>query len=394
MTVGTRLKTEDLRLKAYEPRAFDASTSACPPEQLHFFAMNLPTRRSLPQNSTLTRCVQVGLLALAILPGRVQAQDDSQLAQTLRTVQPAMVKVYGAGGYRGLEAYQSGFLISPDGHVLTAYSTVLDTTMLRVVLDDGRRLEAEMLGADARLDVALLKVDATGLPFLNLDAASEGEAGMPILALSNMFGVATGNEPVTVQHGVISIVTDLDARRGTFQIPYKGRVYVLDVVTNNPGAAGGALVTLDGHLLAMLGKELRNDRNNTWINYALPIRELRPSVDAILAGERLVAGQDHGRPKAAKPLTPRVLGLVLVPDVVSRTPPYIDAVLPDTAAARAGLRPDDLIVFLDDAVVPSCRALLNELEYRDHFEKIRLTVLRDRQLVNVELSADPMEVRP
>ena len=107
-----------------------------------------------------------------------------------------------------------------------------------------------------------------------------------------------------------------------------------------------------------------------------------------------MAGQDHGRPKAAKPLTPRVLGLVLVPDVVPRTPPYIDAVLPNSAAARAGLRPDDLIVFLDDAVVPSCRALLDELEYRDHFEKIRLTVLRDRQLVNVELSADPTEVRP
>ena len=221
MTVGTRLKTEDLRLKAYKPRAFDASTSACPPEQLHFPDMNLSTRRSLPQTSTLTRCVQVGLLALAILPGRVQAEVDSQLAQTLRTVQPAMVKVYGAGGYRGLEAYQSGFLISPDGHVLTAYSTVLDTTMLRVVLDDGRRLDAEMLGADARLDVALLKVDATGLPFLNLDAASEGEAGMPILALSNMFGVATGNEPVTVQHGVISIVTIWTPVAGLFRSPTK-----------------------------------------------------------------------------------------------------------------------------------------------------------------------------
>lgn len=304
-----------------------------------------------------------------------------------------MVKVYGAGGFRGLEAYQSGFLISSDGHVLTAYSTVLDTSMLRVVLDDGRRLDAKMLGGDARLDVAVLKVDAQGLPFLDLDGATEAEPGTPVLALSNMFGVAAGNEPVTVQQGVISIVTDLDARRGTFEIPYTGRVYILDAVTNNPGAAGGALITRDGRLLAMLGKELRNARNNTWINYALPIRELQPSVKSIMAGERIVAGQDLGRPKAVKPLTPRALGLVLVPDVVPRTPPYVDAVVAGSAASKAGLRPDDLIVFLDDALVPSCQTLHDELQYRDHFEIVRLTVLRDRQLLEVELSADGKEPR-
>ena len=144
----------------------------------------------------------------------------------------------------------------------------------------------------------------------------------------------------------------------------------------------------------MLGKELRNGRNNTWINYALPIRELRPSVEAILLGERFVVGQDHGRPKAARPLTPRTLGLVLVPDVVPRTPPYVDAVVADSAASRAGLRPDDLIVFLDDGLVPSCRALRDELQYRDHFDVVRVTVLRDRQLLDVELTAQGKEPLP
>ena len=229
--------------------------------------------------------------------------------------------------------------------------------------------------------------------FLNLDQAVEGDAGTPILALSNMFGVATGSEAVTVQQGVISIVTDLDARRGTFEIPYTGRAYILDAVTNNPGTAGGALITRDGRLLAMLGKELRNARNSTWINYALPIGELRPSVDAIIAGERVVAGVDHGRPKAVRPLTPKALGLVLVPDVIPRTPPYVDAVLSGSAASAAGLRPDDLIVFLDDALVPSCRALSDELQYRDHFEMVRLTVLRDRQLLEIELSAEGKAAR-
>jgi S1-C subfamily serine protease len=340
------------------------------------------------------RHASAATLVLMATTAVLHGQGESQLARTLRAVQPAMVKVYGAGGVRGLEAFQSGFLFSPEGHILTAYSTVLDTAMLRVVLDDGRRLDAEMLGADARMDIAVLKVDGQDLPFFDLKAAVEAEAGTPILALSNMFGVATGSEPVTVQQGVISIVTDLDARRGTFEIPYTGRVYLLDAVTNNPGAAGGALLTRDGRLLAMLGKELQNGRNNTWINYALPIAELRPSVEAIVAGERIVAGRDHGRPKAVKPLTPRALGLVLVPDVVPRTPPYVDAVLADSAAARAGLRPDDLIVFLDDGIVPSCRAFRDELQYRDHFEVVRLTVLRDQQLLEMELSADGREPRP
>lgn len=338
--------------------------------------------------STTTCTIRRVLFFLLVTVAAVPARAESSLNKTLRQVQPAMVKVYGAGGFRGLEAYQSGFLISPEGHILTAYSTVLDTTMLHVVLDDGRHLDAKLLGGDARLDIAVLKVDAEGLPFLDLDKAAEAEPGTPILALSNMFGVAMGNEPVTVQQGVVSIVTDLDARRGTFEIPYTGRVYILDAVTNNPGAAGGALITRDGRLLAMLGKELRNARNNTWINYALPVGELRPSVDAIMAGERVVAGIDLGRPKAVRPLTPRALGLVLVPDVVPRTPPYVDAVLDDSAASEAGLRPDDLIVFLDDALVPSCRALYDELQYRDHFEVVRLTVLRDRQLLEVELSAE------
>jgi serine protease Do len=353
----------------------------------------LPTMQTMLTLPAALRSLWAAALALIATTAVADVRNESPLTKTVRAVQPAMVKVYGAGGFRGLEAYQSGFLFSSEGHILTAYSTVLDTSMLRVVLDDGRRLDAEMLGADARLDIAVLKVDAKELPFLDLNAAVEAKAGTPILALSNMFGVATGNEPVTVQHGVIAIVTDLDARRGTFEIPYTGRVYVLDAVTNNPGAAGGALVTCDGRLLAMLGKELRNGRNDTWVNYALPIGELRPSVDAIVAGERMVAGLDHGRPKAVKPLTPRGLGLVLVPDVVPRTPPYIDAVLGDSPAGRAGLRPDDLIVFLDDALVPSCRTLRDELQYRDHFEVVRLMVLRDRQLIEVELSADGKEPR-
>jgi serine protease Do len=173
-----------------------------------------------------------------------------------------------------LEAYQSGFLISAEGHVLTAFSYVLDSDTVTVTLDDGRKFDATLLGAEPRLDVAVLKIDSTELPFFDLKQAATG-----VLAFSNLFSVAVGDEPVSVLHGIVSAVTSLDARRGVFETPYQGPVYVLDAMTNNPGAAGGALTNMQGQLLGMLGKELRNSRTNTWLNYAVPANELVEAVE-------------------------------------------------------------------------------------------------------------------
>ena len=101
----------------------------------------------------------------------------------------------------------------------------------------------------------MLKIPATGLPYFRLAEAVKVEEGTGVLAVSNLFNVATGDEPASVQKGTIAAVTQLEARRGVFETPYHGPVYVLDVTTNNPGAAGGALVMRDGRLAGMLGKE-------------------------------------------------------------------------------------------------------------------------------------------
>ena len=90
----------------------------------------------------------------------------------IREAQRKTVKIYGAGGLRGLEAYQSGFLISADGYVLTVFSHVLDSDTITVTLDDGRKFEAKLLGADPRLEVAVLKIDAADLPHFDLNKRS------------------------------------------------------------------------------------------------------------------------------------------------------------------------------------------------------------------------------
>ena len=95
-----------------------------------------------------------------------------------------------------------------------------------------------------------------------------------MLAFSNMFGIALGNEPASVLHGVVAAKTDLAARRGAFETNYRGPAYVLDAMTNNPGAAGGALTDASGRLAGLFGKELRSSASNIWLNYAIPVGEL------------------------------------------------------------------------------------------------------------------------
>jgi len=297
-----------------------------------------------------------------------------------------VVKVYGAGGFRGLEAYQSGFLISAEGHVLTAWSYVLDTDEPTVVLGDGRKFPARLVGADPRLEIAVLKIDARGLDHFDLASAVDATAGARVLALGNLFGVAVGNEPVSVQHGIVSVRTELDARRGAFDTPYHGPIYVLDADTNNPGAAGGAVVTLDGRLVGIIGKELRSSQNDTWLNYAVPIGALRGAVEQILAG-RSVAAAKTDEQGPAHPLTLAHLGLVMVPEVLPRTPPYVDLVRPDSPADRAGLKADDLVVLLNGRLIQSCRMLREELALLERDAAVHLSVIRGSQLMEFTLEA-------
>jgi S1-C subfamily serine protease len=327
-------------------------------------------------------CLAIAAAAMLFLVCDAQAPNTSDV---IREAQRKSVKIYGAGGVRGLDAYQSGFLISADGYVLTVFSHVLDSDTITVTLDDGRKLEAKLVGADPRLDVAVLKVDGADLPHFDLHEATAGKEGTRVLAFSNLFGVASGDEPVSVLHGTIAAVTSLSARRGAYESAYQGTVYVLDAMTNNPGAAGGALTNLRGELLGLLGKQLRNSRNNIWLNYAMPADELMGAVVAIKAGKNQAETQ---RPTTSHPdhaLTVADLGLVLVPNVLERTPPFVDAVRQNSAAAQAGIRADDLIVFVGGQLVQSCNAVAGELRQLDADAEVRLVLLRSGELKEVTL---------
>lgn len=302
----------------------------------------------------------------------------------IESVQPRMVKIYGAGGIANLHSYGTGFLVSPEGHIVTVWSHVLDGDVVNVVLNDGRRFFGKVLGAEPQLDLAVLKIDAADLPYFDLAEAGTAGPGTRVLGFSNMYKVAAGDEPVSVLHGVITAQTNLTARRGRFEVPYNGPVYVVDAMTNNPGGAGGVLTTYDGRLLGMLGRELRNAESNTWINYVIPIEQLRPTIEAIRTGD--FSARDNP-PKEENPRRYSALdfGLVLVPDVIYRTPAYVDSVIAGSPAAEVGLQPDDLIVFVNNELVQSIRILEQQLGRLQAEDDLVLIVRRGNQLVSVSI---------
>jgi serine protease Do len=116
-------------------------------------------------------------------------------------------------------------------------------------------------------------------------------------------------------------------------------------------------------------------------------------VEQIRAGKFVVRREEEPVKKPARGLSPEMLGVVLVPDVVERTPPYVDHIVPGSAAAGAGIRPDDLVVLIGDRLVQSCKNLRSELQLVPSDDKVKLTVLRAQEMLEVVLQARLEEKR-
>jgi S1-C subfamily serine protease len=337
------------------------------------------------------------LLVLPALPARA----DESFARVADEVNQKTVKLFGAGGFKGVPHYGTGFLVSANGYVLTAASVMLDTPALRVHLADGRRLPATLVATEPQLDLALVKIDKIdGLPFFDVPAAAKqplAREGTGVLAFSNQFEIATRDEPLSVEHGVIAAYTKLHGRRGIYEAPYTGNVYILDAITNNPGAAGGVITTCQGELLGIIGKELRNTLTDTWINYAVPIqakvegkrgdKTVTVSVADFLenarAGKytRLLEKDKFNGPGGYH-------GIVLVPNVVDRTPPYVDGVQPNSPAAKAGFKPDDLIIYIEGEQVSSIKTFHDIVDKAPPGTEFRVEVRRGDKLMTLNLKLD------
>jgi serine protease Do len=337
--------------------------------------------------------LRLALPVLAAVVGAVVARPPEALAdlprETIADAARKVVKLYGAGGGRGREAYQSGILVSPDGRIVTVTSSALDGDDIDCVLDDGSRHRARLVAVDPRRELAVLAIEGRDLPAFDLEAGDDAgdtvPAGTRVIALSNLFGVAVGDERVSAQRGVVAAVVPLEARRGAAEAPFAGDVYVLDCTTNNPGSPGGAVVDSRGRLVGMLGRELRATASGIWLNYALPARELARGSREALDGTAAV-------PEPGQAVVdPRALGAILVPDLLDRTPPFVESVAAGSAAARAGLRPDDLLIAVGGRSVASRAAVARELGRLAPGDAVRLAVIRGGAILDFDLGPRPGE---
>lgn len=308
----------------------------------------------------------------------VDAQSVEGLAAR---IQPKMVKIHGAGGFANLHAYQSGFLIDSSGLIVTVRSHVLDGKV-HVVDAAGRKFLASFVGFDPITDVALLQIKTDDADHFDLKKKTSPMPGDPVLAFSNLFGIAAKNEPVSVMRGIVSATTQLDGKIGQFESPYSGNVHVLDLITNNPGAGGGAVVNFDGDLVGMIGREMRDSSTGIWLNFCLPVQVVAKSVADIRSGK-----VSSARPSpVASPIRLQDLGLELIPEVFPGTRPYVDRTKFASPARIAGIQPDDLIVFVNRQPVRNIPELKNVFSRIDRDQSIELTIRRGKRILVKKLS--------
>ena len=340
----------------------------------------------------------VALFLLFLGSATVFGQES--LSQVFNKTYPKLVKLYGAGGIRGLAGYGTGVVISPDGLVLTVNNHLIEGGDLVAHLYDGTRVPVKVIAREPELDTALLKLGGPkqvfdDLPFFDLEEAAKrnlAAPGAPVLAFSNAFQIATRDEPVSIMQGNIASYGRLFGKIGIFDIPFSGNVYVVDAITNNPGSAGGALTDRNGQLLGFVGREVRNELTNTWVNYAIPVQsqvDVRgPNGSTKTSILELFRKKEGYRPvpKADKPAQIEPYsGLILVSNLIDRTPPFVEEVVPGSPAGIAGIRADDLIVYVDGIPVPSINSYRELMVRYKPGDKIRFDVRRRDQLIGMEV---------
>jgi serine protease Do len=308
-------------------------------------------------------------------------ESDNVFAEAIAKAQKRCVKIYGAQIGR-VEGFATGIMISGDGLILTGQGVFLSGTSIKVVLPDGSQHVAVVERRSSALQVALLRIRTQTPDFFEVPEKPVARKGDWVVAVTNLFKVAQGAEELSVNLGIVSLRTTLDAKRGTQDIPYRGEALLVDAITSNPGAEGGALVTVDGQLAGMVGKIIESKSTNTRLNYAVPSDLLYKFIAGKLISPVAKIPGSGGKTE---------LGIRLFKLGGKRAPAYVDRVLADSPAAKAGFKKDDLVLTINGEIVKNVRDCKKIFDVLPAGEEVVILIKRKNEILRATLV--PAEVK-
>ena len=277
-------------------------------------------------------------------------------------------------GPRGL-SMGTGFLISNDGYVLTNHHVVAGADTVTVRLSDRRELKAKVVGSDQQSDVALLKLDAKGLPSLRIGDSSRLKPGQWVVAIGSPFGL---DQSVTA--GIVSAVGRAN--------PYADQRYVPFIQTDvaiNRGNSGGPLLNTSGEVVGINSQIFSNSGGYMGVSFAIPIDVAMNAVDQLKRTGKVSRGQLGVQVQAISAEDARGLGL---PDA---TGALVSVVLPGSAAGRAGLERMDVIRAVNGRPVNVSSDLPPLIGGLAPGSKVRLSILRDGRQRELEVVLDALD---
>ncbi len=300
----------------------------------------------------LLQSATVGLAAAFVVvylfPGLVQpgrhspAAGPSSYSDAVSVAAPAVVNLVSTvspggelnGGASGVESLGSGVIMDDEGYVITNDHVIDGVKSVQVFLTDGRAGPATIVGTDPDTDLALLKIDLEGLPTIPLGRSDTLRVGDVVLAIGNPFSIGQ-----TVTQGIVS-----GTRRGQLGLsPFEN--FIQTDAAINLGNSGGALVNASGQLVGINTAFFSRRLDSEGIGFAIPVNLVRGVMADLIRHGRVVRGWLGVATETLTPDQAQALGLdegfgIILTRVQSGSP-----------ADRAGLRPTDVITYIDETPV-------------------------------------------
>lgn len=253
----------------------------------------------------------------------------------------------------------SGVIVSPAGYILTNNHVIEEADQIEVLLTDGRKSAAQVIGTDPETDLAILKVNLTDLPVITLGDSDALVIGDPVLAIGNPFGVGQ-----TVTSGIVSALGRTQLGINTFEN------FIQTDAAINPGNSGGALVDTNGHLMGINTAIYSRSGGSMGIGFAIPTSTARSVMEAIVRDGQVTRGWIGVEPQDLGPELAESFGLPAGKGVI------ITGVLQNGPAAQAGIRPGDVITAVGDREVNSVAQLLSAVAALQPEQPATLKVVR------------------